>query len=148
MSMSETTRQVPIHEGLFTWPSTDPRLLGSRCNDCATVTFPASSGCPRCCGEDVEVIELAKRGKLWTFTIQGFPPKSPPYFRAETPETFQPYGVGYVELPGQVRVASRLHASKPEDLEIGMEMELVIEKLYEDEDGNEVMSYAFRPVAA
>ena len=26
--------QVAIEEGLFTWPSDDPRLLGSQCQDC------------------------------------------------------------------------------------------------------------------
>ena len=26
--------QIPIAEGLFTWPSNDPRLIGSKCKKC------------------------------------------------------------------------------------------------------------------
>mgnify|MGYP006311641559 CR=1 FL=1 len=83
---------------------------------------------------------------MWTWTIQGFPPKSPPYAITETPETFVPYGVGYVELPGGVRVESRLTVNAPDRLEIGMPMELVIEKFMEDADGNDIMIFTFRPV--
>ena len=54
----------------------------------------------------------------------GFPPKSPPY--PGTAGDFVPYGVGYVELPGQVRVEARLTESDPAKLRIGMEMELVL----------------------
>ena len=36
----------------------------------------------------------------------------------------------------------------PEAIKIGMDVELVIEKLGEDEQGNEVMTYKFRPVSS
>jgi uncharacterized OB-fold protein len=35
--------------------------------------------------------------------------------------------------------------SDPEQLKIGMEMELVIEPLCIDDDGNQVVTYAFAP---
>ena len=35
-------KQIPIAPGLFTWPSNDPRLLGSKCGVCGVVTFPTS----------------------------------------------------------------------------------------------------------
>ena len=57
---------------------------------------------------------LARRGTLWTWTVQRFRPKSPPY--AGRPEEFEPYGVGYVELPGEVRVEARLTESTPSEL--------------------------------
>ncbi|MFC1895829.1 Zn-ribbon domain-containing OB-fold protein [Thermodesulfobacteriota bacterium] len=139
-------KQVPIGEGVFTWPSDDPRLIGSKCNNCGKVAFPAQNSCPSCCLEDVDKIELSKRGKLWTWTLQGFLPKSPPYAGPENEETFVPYGVGYVELPGEVRVESRLTENDPDKLKIGMEMELVIQKFIEDEEGNDVMAYFFKPV--
>lgn len=140
-------REVPIDPRLFEWPAADPRLIGSRCNDCGTHAFPAQDSCARCCSQDVESVTLATRGTLWSFTIQNFLPKSPPYAGEETLETFRPYGVGYVELPGQVRVEARLKAASPEELRIGMEMELVFERFRTDEQGNEVIAYAFRPVA-
>jgi uncharacterized OB-fold protein len=84
-----------------------------------------------------------RRGTLWTFTTQQFIPKSPPYIRAETEETFRPYGVGYVEFEGQARVEGRLTESDPSKLRIGMEMETVVIELV---DG--VSTYAFQPVEA
>ncbi len=70
-------------------------------------------------------------------------PKSP-YNSDETEETFRPYGVGYVEMPGGVRVESRLMENRAEELEIGMPMELVILPFRKDEEGNELMTFAFR----
>jgi uncharacterized OB-fold protein len=87
------------------------------------------------------VVELATRGTLWTWTVQGFPPKSPPYHPDEA-MAFQPYGVGYVELPDQVRVEARLTESDPDRLRIGMTMELVIVPF-----GDQV-TFAFAPSEA
>lgn len=138
--------RIPVSEGVFTWPSDEPRLLGSRCVTCGNHTFPVQSGCPKCTGTETEVVELARRGTLWTWTVQGFPPKAPPYAGDADPKTFRPFGVGYVELPGEVKVEARLTESDPERLHIGMEMELVIVPLAIDADGNEVVTYAFQPV--
>ena len=139
-------KQIPIAPGLFSWPSNDPRLLGSQCAACGVVTFPTQQSCPACSGQDVETIELARRGTLWTWTIQGFPPNRPPYIGPETAENFKPFGVGYVELPGQVRVESRLKCKDVSKLKIGMEMELVVEKYVVDDAGREVMAYFFKPI--
>ena len=57
-----------------------------------------------------------------------------------------PFGVGYVELPEGIRVEGRLTLNDPAQLEIGMEMELRIEKFLEDEQGNDVVAFAFAPV--
>jgi uncharacterized OB-fold protein len=138
--------QVPVTDGVFTWPATEPHLLGSRCTTCGNHMFPVQTGCPRCSGVDTETVELARRGTLWTWTIQGFPPKSPPYIGDDDPRTFQPFGVGYVELPGQVKVEARLTEADPDVLRIGMEMELTIIPIAVDDDGNERVTFAFRPV--
>ena len=63
------------------------------------------------------------------------------------PAEFKPYAVGYVELPGEVKVESRLTECDPAVLVNGMEMELVIVPFRTDDDGNEVVTFAFRPVA-
>ena len=91
----------------------------------------------------MEAVRLATKGTLWTWTIQGFPPKAPPF--AGCAEPFTPFGVGYVELAGQVRVEARLTESDAKCLTIGMEMELVTEPLFVDDDGNQVVTFAFRP---
>ena len=120
--------RIPVAEGIFTWPSDDPQLLGSRCTRC---------------GIEMAEHALARRGRLWAWTTQEFPPPSPPY-TGPTGEDFVPYGVGYVELGGEVRVESRL--TETEGLANGMEMELVLVPFRTDDAGNEVVTFAFRPV--
>ena len=138
-----TATQIPIAEGLFTWPADEPRLIGSKCSACAEVAFPAQQGCPACSANDSETIELSRRGRLWTWTVQNFVPP-PPY--AGDPAEFTPYGVGYIELPEGVRVEARLTENDPDRLKIGMEMELVIERFKDDDEGRELMTFAFSPV--
>ena len=93
----------------------------------------------------VEVL-LPRTGSLWTWTIQGFRPKSPPYRGNDTDETFEPFGVGYVALDGELMVEARLTENDPERLAAGISMELVVVPLYREDDGTEVLTYAFRPV--
>ena len=88
---------------------------------------------------------LARRGTLWAWTTQDFPPPSPPFLGA-TGKAFVPFAVGYVELPGEVKVEARLTETDPAVLTIGMEMELVLVPFRTDDDGNEVVTFAFAPV--
>ncbi|MEM9255024.1 MAG: Zn-ribbon domain-containing OB-fold protein [Pseudomonadota bacterium] len=140
------SKKVPIADGLFTWPASSPALLGSRCSDCGTVMFPAANACMACSSQNVEIEELPRRGTLWTWTVQRFMPKTP-YNSGETPETFKPYGVGYVELDGCVRVEGRLTECDPDNLRIGMDMEVVFDTFRVDDNGDEVVSFYFRPAA-
>jgi len=133
---------VPVAEGLIAGTVAEPVLLGSACARCGTVTFPHQGSCPRCMSEDVQERRLARRGTLWTWTVQCFPPKSPPY-AVPAVEEFAPFGVGYVELPGEVRVEARLTESDPERLRIGMPMELT---LIPAPGASGAMTYAFRPL--
>lgn len=144
MRSAEAAR--PIGEGLFTWPCDNPALLCSRCQRCGRAAFPAQNSCPACCSGEVRVEELPRRGTLWTYMIQRFMPKLP-YKSAETPDTFQPYGVGYVEFPSAVRVEGRLTENDPAKLQIGMAMEVVFYPYRRDEHGIERVNFAFRPAA-
>ena len=135
----------PIDERLFTWPAENPALLGSRCQDCGQMAFPVQENCRACSSDDVAIEELPGRGTLWTWTVQRFMPK-PPYNNNTTLETFQPYGVGYVELPNGVRVAGRLLENDPDKLAIDMAMEVVFETYRTEKDGTDVIGFAFKPV--
>src|SRR5438270_10113236 len=81
--------QVPVSEGIFSWPSAEPHLIGSRCTNCGNHMFPTQSGCPKCTANETETVELARRGTLWTWTVQGFPPKAPPFAGATDPREFK-----------------------------------------------------------
>jgi uncharacterized OB-fold protein len=111
------------------------------------VTFPFQGGCPRCGSEAMEQTTLPNRGTLFTWTTQEFLPKSPPYAGRETAESFEPFAVGYVELPGHVKVEARLTERDPDKLAFGLAMELTIVPFTTDDDGNDVMTFAFRPCA-
>jgi uncharacterized protein len=140
----------PISQGLFTWPVPEapsrPALYGARCAPCGAVTFPPAPGCPRCGEGRVEPVELPARGTLYTWTTQEFLPKLP-YLGPETPQSFEPWAVGYVELDGQLRVEGRLYDVDLEDLSFGMEFEVVVRPFRIAEDGTEVYTYGFAPAA-
>ena len=137
--------RVLVADDLFEDLPDGPRLRGSRCTDCGTHAFPAQKSCQRCTGTNTEPVLLSNKGTLWTFTIQGFPPKSPPYRGDANPETFKPFGVGYVELAGEVKVEPRLTESDPSKLTIGMELAMTLETIGTDSSGNEIVTFAFAP---
>jgi uncharacterized OB-fold protein len=137
--------QRVVAEGLFDWPSDTPRLIGSKCQVCELVAFPAYPNCPKCGSLDVAETRLSTRGRLWTWTRQRFQPKNPPYLGTEPANEFVGYGVGYIELP-EARIEARLTVGVDEPLEIGQEFELAIVPFATDADGTEVLTYAFRPV--
>lgn len=137
-------QRVPFAPDVFTWPADDPQLIGGRCSQCASVTFPRPTSCARCGSVEVDEHLLPTRGTLWTFTTQEFLPKEP-YASGETLETFRPYGIGLVQLGDEVRVEARLTESDPDKLHIGMEMELEIVPFRTEPDGTEVMIFAFAP---
>lgn len=112
--MTETL--TPIAPGLWTEEPL-PRLIGGRGPDGA-IRFPMPEGDA---GAGHESVPLSRIGKLWSWTIQRFEPKRPPY---EGPEPFQPFMLGYVELPGEVIVETRLVGiDRPR---VGMPVQLTI----------------------
>ncbi len=63
-----------------------------------------------------------------------------------TSRTSNPSAWATSRLPGEVKVETRLTTADREQLKIGMDMELVFVPLYTDDDGNEVITFAFAPV--
>lgn len=140
--MRAAPTSVPIEPGLVSWPSDDPRLIGGVCARCGSVAFPRPRSCARCTGQEIDEKALSPTGTLWSWTIQRFAPKPP--FVATGP--FVPYGVGYVDLAGEVIVESRLTTADPAQLEIGQGMQMVLLP-FATRDGVEVLTFAFRPAA-
>jgi uncharacterized protein len=134
---------VPVADGIFT-QGPEPHLIGGRCTTCGVVSFPRADGCANCTGVSIESHDLPRHGTLWTWTIQGFLPKNPPYAGKETAKEFVPYGVGYVDL-GEVKVEARLTVADTGSLRIGMPLELVLIPFTTDDDGNDILTFAFAP---
>ena len=135
--------KTTVDDALFVETPEGPALLGSRCTDCGAHTFPVQSGCPRCTGSTMVDVPLSRTGTLWSWTVQGFTPKKPYTGTA----AYEPYGVAYVELPGQLIVETRLVETDPEKLEIGMSVELTLTPFRDDESGGPVHTFAFVGVA-
>jgi uncharacterized protein len=139
--------RTPIAEGLFTWPSHEPALIGGECASCGAVTFPLRDGCPRCGTTPLEQRELERRGTLWTWTSQGYLPKAP-FSGTVADGEFVPWYIGLVELGGQIRVESILHNVTEGELEIGMPMQLVVIPFRAEQPGQVTVTFAFEPVPA
>ncbi len=126
-----------IAQGLFT-PENPPRPVGGRDRETGRITFP----CPA--SDRFEPVPLSRSGTLWSYTIQRFRPKSPPY---AGPETFEPFALGYVELPGETIIEARLTGVDFGGIEIGMALEFEPAP-FEKADGETVLIPAFRPAAS
>ena len=126
----------PIAEGLFT-DEIPPRLIGGRDRQTGRVVFP----CPP--GDRFALERIGREGTVWSFTIQRFRPKSPPY---QGPEAFEPFPVAYVELADETIVEARLTQVGLEDVKIGMAVELTQIPLDPDA-ADPVLIHAFRPIA-
>jgi len=139
--IADTKNVSAIAEHLFAVGPDGPHLIGGRRRSDGRVVFPL----PRGADSDLfEPLRLARDGKLWTFTVQRFRPKSPPYAGVGDDTSFEPFALGYVELADQVIVESRIDIDNFGKLKIGMPMTLTIVPFKRD-DGKTVCSYAFRP---
>jgi len=129
----------PIREGFFEIKEDGfGYLLTNKCERCKIIFFPRREKCNRCYKNDkLRNTTLSKIGKLYTYTT---------VFRAG-PSFNIPYMVGYVDFEEEgVRVFSQLTGCKPEELEIGMEMELVFEEMDMTEKERRKLVYKYRPV--
>jgi uncharacterized OB-fold protein len=136
--------RVAIERGYFTIPvapGETPRLLGSRCRSCGEHFFPRRVVCARCLEKDTEDVTLGPRGTLYTWTYVHFP-----LFGAKRADAGG-YAVGQIDLPEGPRVQSVLSGG-PHDFRIGMEMELDLETLRENKEGEDVVIFRFRPMEA
>lgn len=129
-----------IGDGLFTMPA-DPgaaRLLGGYCGACARVTFPAQALCPYCGADACEPRALSPDGVVEVCTIIT---NRPPGYDGPLP-----FGFGVVELPDGIRIVSRLR--EPDRVRAGTRVRVTLDHLGTDVDGNDLVTYAFAPLAA
>lgn len=131
---------------LISLGSGQPSLIGSRCQGCGEVYFPAAQGCTRCLSTAMLSFDLGSEGTLWSWTIQDFLPKSP-YNSGETEADFQPYGVGYVQMPAGIKVETRLTVADPARLEIGMPMRLALAPYGKAPAGEPLYTFVFSPTS-
>lgn len=135
-------KQIPVRENLFTLPESEgkpSRLIGVKCNQCGEVVFPGKPNCPNCCSPDLREILIGPRGKLYSFTVIYQP--APIGYKGPVP-----YGIVKVEMPEGLRITGPSTISDPAQFTIGMEMEMFVDRLFSDSNGNDIIGFKFRPV--
>ncbi len=134
---SSTERKQVSIRGASLRLGESPALVGSRCSGCGEHFYPPRHICLNCYHEELDEVALSTRGELRSFTIA----------RVALPGTAMtpPYVIAQVWLPEGVAVATVLTDVDPEAVSIGMPLELVVEKLSTDSDGNDIMTFKFRP---
>jgi uncharacterized OB-fold protein len=142
-SDSESVKErVPVAEGLFYEPRTSeekPYLIGVKCSRCGNIAFPRIPICARCGVKGtMEEYHLGQKGKIDSFTVVWSPL---PGFKAPSVQSL-------IKLDEGLTIWSLMTGCEPsgETLEIGMDVELVIGKVREDQEGREIVSYQYKPV--
>lgn len=133
---------IPIKPGLFHVPESPadkPYLIGGRCKVCGYTVFPKSRACVRCRKDGtMEEIRLGQQATLDTFAVMQVGP----------PEFKPPYIIGRVTTEEGANLFTIISGCEPKDdaMALGEKMELVIEKVKEDKEGNNIIGWKYRPV--
>ncbi len=115
--------------------SGEPHLAGGVCQACEAISFPRAAVCASCLSEDIASIDLGVQGTLYSYSVVHQAPKG----------WAVPYALGYVDLPGDVRVLAHLDV-RPENIAINMPMKLAVGVVGADAAGTQLLSYTFKPV--
>ncbi len=114
------------------------QLIGNRCTNCGAKFFPPRQVCTECRSTEFEPFQFSGRGELYSYTTLR---QAPAGF-----ENQAPYSIGMVKLDEGPMVEAQLTDVNPEDLQVGMRVEMVTRKLREEgEQGLILYGYKFRP---
>ncbi|MEM0205204.1 MAG: Zn-ribbon domain-containing OB-fold protein [Nitrososphaerota archaeon] len=115
------------------------RLLGSKCTVCGKTSIGPRSVCPVCGSEKIETVQLPSTGKVYSYTVVHMLP-------AEK-DGYGPYIMAIVELEDGTRLTAEIVDCEPEDVKIGMPVELAFRLIgQESEHGIIYYGYKFRPI--
>jgi uncharacterized OB-fold protein len=112
------------------------RLEGQLCSVCGAVQFPPRTSCSACRAGGLERHRLSGRGSVFSYSEA-----------AQAPEGFAPpYLMALVKLEEGPVIAAQLTDVEPEEIEIGMAVEMVTRRIREmSPQGYLVYGYKFRP---
>lgn len=117
------------------------RLVGEICHSCGSKIFPPRDVCPECSRPAYEPYTFSGRGEVYSHTTVHNAP--------EGYQEYAPYAVALVKLEEGPLVTAQLTDVSPEDVQIGMPVEMVTRRIREfGEDGIIVYGYKFRPMLA
>jgi uncharacterized OB-fold protein len=141
--MGEERKAIPLKEGMWTieGPAQEPRLIGSQCSACGEIFFPKKEKgwCVRCQQMTLREVRLGPRGRIVSHSVVMQQPGGG-FYKGPVP-----YAYGEVDLPEGVRIVTLFACHDFDQLKPGIEVELLVEKICEDEHGNEVLTFKFKP---
>ena len=128
--------RVPAVEGMFTMDEDTPHLIGGKGRTRGSYFFPKdmAGGDPACVtDDDREEVLLSRFGTVWSFTTSSYPPPLP---YVVTTEPFEPLVIAAVHLePENLVVCGQMMPGIAiDDMEVGMQVELRIDTLFEDDE--------------
>jgi uncharacterized protein len=97
-------------------------LVVQRCRSCGASRFPARPMCARCLSGEAEWVPVSGRGEVFSYNVMH--QVYHPAFAAEVP-----YAVVLIKLDEGPKMISNLIEISPEDIRIGMRVEVVFEDL-------------------
>jgi uncharacterized OB-fold protein len=107
-------------------------LVLQRCGSCGAFMWPVKPRCVECFSADVEWSPASGRAELYSFAV----------VHQRYPGFEEPYVLATVETAEGVRFNTSVVGADPGELEIGMRLEVVFERVSED-----VVVPKFRPAA-
>ena len=128
--MSEKKGQKPLpradEESRWFWEAcARHELFLEKCAACGVLRYYPRGLCPKCLSADVEYVRASGRGTVYTFTATH--QNQAPGFRDELP-----YLMAYVELEEGPRLLTNLIGIQPEDVTIGMPVEVQFEDVSDE----------------
>jgi uncharacterized OB-fold protein len=132
----DVQRPAPIvtEDSAAFWDAADEgRLVAQRCAACGRLRHPPRPMCPECSSLDVEVVELSGRGVVYSYALLHHP---------QHPAFEYPVLAVLVDLEEGVRIVSNLVGVEPDDIRIGLPVEVE----FVATDGEHRVP-VFRPVA-
>ena len=143
-ALMSTLQACPAASGLFSETAEGPTPAGARNAPRAERRTSALRDLPQPgLREDRDAgRQLGPRGRIWSSAVQNYPPPLPALYQ----KPYEPYAVAAVDLRDGLRVMGRVETDDPENVPVGAEVELVIEALGSDDDGNEIVSWMFKPL--
>ncbi len=112
------------------------QLYVQKCRDCGAYRYYPRALCPGCLSDNTEWVLSSGRGTVYTFTVTY--QNLAPGFRDSLP-----YVMAYVELEEGVRLLTNIVDCPPEQVKIGMPVEVVF-----DDVTPEVTLPKFKPAAS
>ena len=123
--MSDRPLPLPDPETAFFWEATARRKLEIlRCQTCKTWIHYPKPACWNCSGRDLKPEEVSGRGTVYSYTVT----------HQDVPGYTAPFAVVIVELEEQagLRMVSNVIDVPPEDVRIGMPVEVTFQPVAED----------------